>query len=313
MARKKIALIGAGMIGGTLAHLAALKRLGDVILFDVIEGLPQGKALDLLEAGPIEGYDCRIIGTNRYDDIAGADVAIVTAGVARKPGMSRDDLLGINSKIVTDVANNLRTYARDAFVIVITNPLDAMVTLMKRVTGFSKQRVVGQAGVLDSSRYRSFVAMEIGVSVESVSAMVLGGHGDDMVPVRSYCQVGGVPVEKLISADRLEAIEKRTRNAGGEVVALLKTGSAYYSPASAAIQMAEAYLFDKKQILPCAALLEGEYGVHGLYAGVPIRIGAGGVERVVEIELTEKEKKEFGASVDHVKELVAAMDKVLAK
>jgi malate dehydrogenase len=313
MARKKIALIGAGMIGGTLAHLAALKRLGDVILFDVIEGLPQGKALDLLEAGPIEGYDCRIIGTNRYDDIAGADVAIVTAGVARKPGMSRDDLLGINSKIVTDVANNLRTYARDAFVIVITNPLDAMVTLMKRVTGFSKQRVVGQAGVLDSSRYRSFVAMEIGVSVESVSAMVLGGHGDDMVPVRSYCQVGGVPVEKLISADRLEAIEKRTRNAGGEVVALLKTGSAYYSPASAAIQMAEAYLFDKKQILPCAALLEGEYGVHGVYAGVPVRIGAGGVETVVEIELTEKEKKEFGASVDHVKELVAAMDKVLGK
>jgi malate dehydrogenase len=313
MARKKIALIGAGMIGGTLAHLAALKRLGDVILFDVIDGLPQGKALDLLEAGPIEGYDCRIIGTNRYDDIAGADVAIVTAGVARKPGMSRDDLLGINSKIVTDVANNLRTHALDAFVIVITNPLDAMVTLMKRVTGFPKQRVVGQAGVLDSSRYRSFVAMELGVSVESVSAMVLGGHGDDMVPVRSYCQVGGVPVEKLIPADRLEAIEKRTRNAGGEVVALLKTGSAYYSPASAAIQMAEAYLYDKKQILPCAALLEGEYGVHGLYAGVPIRIGAGGVEMVVEIELTEKEKKEFGASVDHVKELVAAMDKVLGK
>jgi malate dehydrogenase len=311
MARKKIALIGAGMIGGTLAHLAALKRLGDVVLFDVIEGLPQGKALDLLEAGPIEGYDCRMVGTNRYEDIAGADVAIVTAGVARKPGMSRDDLLGINSKIVTDVATNLKTHAPNAFVIVVTNPLDAMVTLMKRVTGFPKQRVVGQAGVLDSSRYRAFVAMEVGVSVESVSAMVLGGHGDDMVPVRSYCQVGGVPVAKLISAERLEAIEKRTRNAGGEVVALLKTGSAYYSPAAAAIQMAEAYLFDKKQILPCAALLEGEYGVRGLYAGVPVRIGAGGVEAVVEIELTEKEKKEFAASVDHVKELVAAMDKVL--
>jgi malate dehydrogenase len=313
MARKKIALIGAGMIGGTLAHLAALKRLGDIVLFDVIEGLPQGKALDLLEAGPIEGYDCRIVGTNKYDDIAGADVAIVTAGVARKPGMSRDDLLGINSKIVTDVASNVKAHAPNAFVIVITNPLDAMVTLMKRVTGFAKQRVVGQAGVLDSSRYRSFVAMELGVSVESVSALVLGGHGDDMVPVRSYCQVGGVPVEKLISADRLEAIEKRTRNAGGEVVALLKTGSAYYSPASAAIQMAEAYLFDKKRILPCAALLEGEYGVRGIYAGVPVRIGAGGVEAVVEIELTEKEKKEFAASVDHVKELVAAMDKVLGK
>jgi malate dehydrogenase len=311
MARKKIALIGAGMIGGTLAHLAALKRLGNVVLFDVIEGLPQGKALDLLEAGPIEGYDCKITGTNRYDDIEGADVAIVTAGVARKPGMSRDDLLGINSKIITDVANNLKLRAPAAFVIVITNPLDAMVTLMKRITGFPKQRVVGQAGVLDSSRYRTFVAMELGVSVESVTALVLGGHGDDMVPVRSYCQVGGVPVEKLIAPDRLDAIEKRTRNAGGEVVALLKTGSAFYSPASAAIQMAGAYLFDKKQILPCAALLEGEYGVRDLYAGVPVQIGAGGIEKVVELELSEKESKEFAASVDHVKELVAAMDKVL--
>jgi malate dehydrogenase len=311
MARKKIALIGAGMIGGTLAHLAALKRLGDVVLFDVIEGLPQGKALDLLEAGPIEGYDCKITGTDRYDDIEGADVAIVTAGVARKPGMSRDDLLGINAKVITDVANNLKSRAPGAFVIVITNPLDAMVTLMKRVTGFPKQRVVGQAGVLDSSRYRTFVAMELGVSVESVAALVLGGHGDDMVPVRSYCQVGGVPVEKLIPADRLEAIEKRTRNAGGEVVALLKTGSAFYSPASAAIQMAEAYLFDKKQILPCAALLEGEYGVRGVYAGVPVQIGAGGVEKVIEIDLSDKERKEFAASVDHVKELVGAMDQVL--
>ena len=311
MARKKIALIGAGMIGGTLAHLTALKRLGDVVLFDVIDGLPQGKALDLAEAGPIEGYDCKITGTNKYDDIEGADVAIVTAGIARKPGMSRDDLLGINSKIITDVAENLKARAPRAFVIVITNPLDAMVTLMKRVTSFPKERVVGQAGVLDSSRYRTFVAMELGVSVESVTALVLGGHGDDMVPVRSYCQVGGVPVEKLIAADRLEAIEKRTRNAGGEVVALLKTGSAYYSPASAAIQMAEAYLQDRKQILPCAALLEGEYGVRGVYAGVPVRIGAGGVERVVEIELSEKEKKEFAASVEHVKELVTAMDKVL--
>jgi malate dehydrogenase len=311
MARKKIALIGAGMIGGTLAHLAALKRLGDVVLFDVIEGLPQGKALDLLEAGPIEGYDCKITGTNRYDEIEGADVTIVTAGVARKPGMSRDDLLGINAKVITDVADNLKSRAPGTFVIVITNPLDAMVTLMKRVTGFPKQRVVGQAGVLDSSRYRTFVAMELGVSVESVTALVLGGHGDDMVPVRSYCQVGGVPVEKLIAADRLEGIEKRTRNAGGEVVALLKTGSAFYSPASAAIQMAEAYLGDRKQILPCAALLEGEYGVRGVYAGVPVQIGAGGVEKVIEIELCDKERKEFAASVDHVRELVAAMDKVL--
>jgi malate dehydrogenase len=311
MARKKIALIGAGMIGGTLAHLAALKRLGDVVLFDVIEGMPQGKALDLFHSAPVEGFDVKITGTNKYDDIHGADVAIVTAGVARKPGMSRDDLLGINSKIITDVGENLKKHAPNAFVIVITNPLDAMVTLMKRVTGFPKNRVVGQAGVLDSSRYRAFIAMELGVSVQSVSAMVLGGHGDDMVPVRSFCQVGGVPVEKLIAADRLEAIEKRTRNAGGEVVALLKTGSAYYSPATAAIQMAEAFLEDRHQIFPCAALLEGEYGISGVYAGVPVQIGGAGVERVVEIELTDKEKKEFGASVDHVKELVTAMDKVL--
>ncbi len=311
MARKKLAMIGAGMIGGTLAHLAALKRLGDVVLFDVIEGLPQGKALDLMEAGPIEGCDVKVTGTNRYDEIEGADVCIVTAGVARKPGMSRDDLLGINSKIVTDVAKNIKARAPQSFVIVITNPLDAMVTLMKRITGFPKQRVVGQAGVLDSSRYRCFVASELGVSVESVTAMVLGGHGDDMVPVRSSCQVGGVPVEKLIPADRLEAIEKRTRNAGGEVVALLKTGSAFYSPAAAAIRMAESHLLDKKEILPCAALLEGEYGVRGVYAGVPVQIGAGGVEKVIEIPLSEKEKRDFGASVDHVKELVSAMDRVL--
>jgi malate dehydrogenase len=312
VARKKLAMIGAGMIGGTLAHLAALKQLGDVALFDVVEGMPQGKALDLLESGPIEGFDVKIVGTNSYEDIADADVCIVTAGIARKPGMSRDDLLGINSKIIQDVGTNIAKYAPKALVIVITNPLDAMVTLMKRATGFPKERVVGQAGVLDSSRYRTFIAMELGVSVQSVSAVVLGGHGDDMVPVRSYCQVGGVPVAKLIPEDRLAAIEKRTRMAGGEIVALLKTGSAYYSPASAAIRMAEAYLFDKKEILPCAALLEGEYGYRDVYAGVPVQIGAGGVEKVIEIELTESEKKEFAVSVSHVQELVAAMDKVLA-
>lgn len=313
MPRKKLAMIGAGMIGGTLAHLAALKRLGDVVLFDVVEGMPQGKALDLLEAGPIEGYDSRIVGTNDYKDIEGADVAIVTAGIARKPGMSRDDLLATNAKIVSDVGANLKRYAPNAFVIVITNPLDAMVTLMKRVTGFPKQRVVGQAGVLDSSRYRTFVAMELGVSVDSVTALVLGGHGDDMVPVRSYCQVGGVPVAKLISEERLAAIEERTRKAGGEVVALLKTGSAFYSPASAAIRMAEAFLRDKQEILPCAALLEGEYGEKDVYAGVPVRIGGGGIEAVVEIELSAAEKKDFAASVSHVRELVEAMDKVLAR
>ena len=310
MARKKIALIGAGMIGGTLAHLCAVKGLGDVVLFDVVEGLPQGKALDLLEAGPIEGFDAAIVGTNKYDDIDGADVCIVTAGLARKPGMSRDDLLSVNTKIMHDVATAIRTHAPNAFVIVITNPLDAMVTAMKRITGFPKQRVVGQAGILDSSRYRTFVAMELGVSVQSVTAIVLGGHGDDMVPVRRYCQVGGVAVEKLIPAARLDAIEARVRQAGGEIVNLLKT-SAFYSPAHAAIQMAEAYLYDRKQVLPCAALLEGEYGVQGFYVGVPVIIGAGGVERVVEMELTAAERQALDVSVHHVRELVEATQKFL--
>ncbi len=311
MARKKIALIGAGNIGGTLAHLCALKHLGDVVLFDVVDGLPQGKALDLMESGPIEQFDAQITGTNRYEDIAGADVCIVTAGLARKPGMSRDDLLATNSKIMRAVAEGIKQHAPKSFVIVVSNPLDAMVTLMKRVSGFPKQRVVGMAGVLDSSRYSTFVAMELGVSVASVQAIVLGGHGDDMVPVRSYCSVGGVPIEKLIKPDRLAAIEERVRKAGGEIVNLLKTGSAFYSPASAAVQMAEAYLYDRKRILPCAALLEGEYGVRGFYVGVPVQIGAGGVERVVEIELSDDERKQFQTSVSHVEELIGAMDRVL--
>jgi malate dehydrogenase len=312
MARKKIALVGAGMIGGTLAHLCALKGLGDVVLFDVIEGMPQGKALDLLEGGPIEGYDVRLVGTNDYKDIQGADVVIVTAGVPRKPGMSRDDLLGINAKIVGTVADNVKQHAPKAFVIVLTNPLDAMVTLMKQRTGFPKHQVVGMAGVLDSSRYRSFLAMELGVSVTNVQAMVLGGHGDDMVPVRSHTTVGGIPVSALVKADRLDAIEQRTRQAGGEIVALLKTGSAFYSPAAAAIQMADAYLNDRKAILPCAAWLEGDYGLRGLYVGVPVQIGAGGVERVIEIALTPEEKKALAVSAEHVKELVEAMGRVLA-
>jgi malate dehydrogenase len=312
MARKKIALIGAGMIGGTLAHLCALKKLGDVVLFDVVEGLPQGKALDLLEAGPIEGFDAEIIGTNKYDDIEGADVCIVTAGLPRKPGMSRDDLLSVNTKIMVDVATNIREKAPKSFVIVITNPLDAMVTAMKRLTKFPKERVVGQAGVLDSARYRTFVAMELGVSVQSVSAIVLGGHGDDMVPVRSYCHVSGVPVEKLIQPARLDAIEARVRQAGGEIVNLLKS-SAYYSPAHAAIQMAEAYLFDRRQVLPCAAFLEGEYDVKGFYVGVPVVIGAGGVERVIEIELKAAERQALEVSVSHVRDLVEAADKFLPK
>jgi len=313
MARKKIALIGAGNIGGTLAHLCALKGLGDVVLYDVIDGLPQGKALDLLEAGPIEGYDVNLVGTTSYTEIQDADVCIVTAGLARKPGMSRDDLLGINCKIMREVSENIAKYAPNSFLIVITNPLDAMVTLAKRVTGFPKHRVVGQAGVLDSSRYRTFIAQELNVSVQNVTAMVLGGHGDDMVPVRSYCQVAGIPIEWLIPAERLEEIESRVRQAGGEIVALLKTGSAFYSPASAAIQMTEAYLYDKKQILPCAAYLEGEYGIEGVYFGVPVSIGAGGVERVVDIALSDKEKQEMQVSVSHVQELIAAMDNVLAQ
>jgi malate dehydrogenase len=311
MARKKIALIGAGNIGGTMAHLCLLKGLGDVVLFDVIEGLPQGKALDLAQSGPIENFDADVIGTNSYDDISGADVCIVTAGVARKPGMSRDDLVGINAKIMSSVAEGIKKHAPDSFVIVITNPLDAMVTLTKRVTGFSKNRVVGQSGILDSSRYRTFIAQELQVSVNSVAAMVLGGHGDDMVPVRSTCLVGGVPVEKLIQAKRLDEIEARVRNAGGEIVALLKTGSAYYSPASAAIRMTEAFLLDKKEILPCAAYLEGEYGVNGYYFGVPVMIGAGGVEKVIDINLSTADKRAFDESLNHVKDLVQAMDRLL--
>ncbi len=312
MARKKIALLGAGNIGGTLAHLAALGGLGDVVLFDVVEGLPQGKALDLLEAGPITPFDARIVGTNDFKDIAGADVCIVTAGLARKPGMSRDDLLATNAKIMTDVARGIAAHAPSSFVIVISNPLDAMVTLCKRVTGFPKQRVVGMAGVLDSARYRTFLAMELGVSVESVQAMVLGGHGDDMVPVRSSCTVGGAPVGDFITAARLGEIEDRVRQAGGEIVALLKTGSAYYSPATAAIRMAEAYLFDKKEILPVAAYLEGQYGRSGIYLGVPARIGAKGVEEIIELKLSANEAAQLAVSADHVAELVAALDKVLA-
>jgi malate dehydrogenase len=312
VARKKIALIGAGNIGGTMAHLCALKGLGDVVLYDVIDGLPQGKALDLLQSAPVENFDAEIVGTTKYEDIRGADVCIVTAGIVRKPGMSRDDLVGTNAKILSQVAEGIKKHAPNSFVIVVTNPLDAMVTLMKRVTGFPKNRVVGQSGILDSSRYRTFVAQELRVSVASVSAVVLGGHGDDMVPVRSSCQVSGVPVEKFISGQRLDEIETRVRNAGGEIVALLKTGSAFYSPASAAIRMAQSYLQDRKEILPCAAYLEGEYGVNGYYFCVPVMIGSGGVEKVIEIELAPRERKLFDQSLGRVKELVQTMEKLLA-
>ena len=313
MVRKRIALVGAGMIGGTLAHLCALKGLGDVALLDVVDGLPQGKALDLAAAGPVEGWDVDVKGSNDYADLGDADVCIVTAGVARKPGMSRDDLIGINARIIKTVAEAIVTHAPGAFVIVVSNPLDAMVTLMKQLTGFPKQQVVGMAGVLDSARYRRFLAWELGVSVASVNAMVLGGHGDDMVPIRSHTTVNGIPVAALIAADRLAAIEQRVRQAGAEVINLLKTGSAYYSPASSALQMAEAYLHDRKAVLPAAAYLEGEYGLRGLYVGVPVQIGAGGVEKVFEIALTPDEKQALEVSASHVRELVEATGRILAQ
>lgn len=311
--RKKIALIGAGQIGGTLALLAGMKELGDVTLVDIAEGVPQGKALDLAELSPVEGYDCDYKGSNEYDVIDGADVVIVTAGVPRKPGMSRDDLIGINTKVIESVGANIKKYAPDAFVIVITNPLDVMVEIMHRVTGFPAHKVVGMAGVLDSARFRYFLADEFDVSVEDVSAFVLGGHGDSMVPLTRYSTVAGIPLPDLVemgwtTQDKIDAIVDRTRKGGGEIVALLKTGSAFYAPASSAISMAESYLLDKRRVLPCAAKLSGEYGVNGLYIGVPVVIGKNGVEKIVEIKLNADEQKMFDESVGHVKELVESLE-----
>ncbi len=311
MARKKIALIGSGMIGGTLAHLAAMKELGDIVLFDIAEGMPQGKALDLAQAGPPEGFDAGLKGANSYEEIAGADVCIVTAGIPRKPGMSRDDLLKTNLNVMKSVGEGIAKHAPDAFVICITNPLDAMVWALREFSGLPHQKVVGMAGVLDSSRFRHFLAEEFDVSVEDVTAFVLGGHGDTMVPVVEYSTVAGIPIPDLIkmgwsTKDRIDAIVQRTRSGGGEIVGLLKTGSAFYAPATSAIVMAESYLKDKKRLLPCAAHLTGQYGVDDLYVGVPIVIGANGVEKVVEIELNDEAKANFQTSVDAVKELVAA-------
>ncbi len=305
MARKKLAMIGAGMIGGNLAHWAGMKQLGDVVLFDIVEGVAKGKALDLFEGSPVDGWDARITGTADWKDCAGADVCIVTAGLPRKPGMSRDDLLDTNVKIIKDVASNIKTHCPDAFVIVISNPLDAMVYAMKEITGFPKERVVGMAGVLDTARYRAFVAMELGVSVKDVQAIVLGGHGDAMVPLRSYCSVGGIPVAELIDAERLDAIEARVRKAGGEIVGLLGNGSAFYSPAASAISMAEAYLLDQGRILPCAAYCEGEYGIDGYYIGVPAKISAKGVEKIFEVPLDAAQKEQLAASLEAVKKTVA--------
>lgn len=305
--RKKIALIGSGQIGGILALLTGMRRLGDVVLFDIVEGMPQGKALDLSHLAPVFGLDFKITGTNNIADIAGADVCVVTSGIPRKPGMSRDDLVKTNAGIIKSVGEGIKEYAPNALVIVITNPLDAMVHHMQQVTGIPPERVVGMAGVLDTARYQAFLSEELNVSVSSVSAFVLGGHGDSMVPVRSYTTVNGIPVEKLIPADRLDAIEKRVRGAGGEVVSLLKTGSAFNSPAASAIQMVESYLLDQKRVLPASVRCNGEYGVDGLYIGVPIILGAGGVEKILEIELTDQEKTELNKSVSAVQELVESL------
>ena len=311
MARKKIALIGAGMIGGTLAHLAAMRELGDIVLFDIAEGIPEGKALDIAQSGPVDDFDAKLKGTSDYADIAGADVCIVTAGVPRKPGMSRDDLLGINLKVMKAVGEGIRQHAPNAFVICITNPLDAMVWALREFSGLPHNMVVGMAGVLDSARFRHFLAEEFNVSVEDVTAFVLGGHGDTMVPVVEYSTVAGIPIPDLLkmgwsSQEKIDAIVKRTRGGGGEIVALLKTGSAYYAPATSAIAMAESFLKDKKRVLPAAANLTGQYGVDNLYVGVPVVIGAGGVERIVEIQLKDEAKANFQVSVDAVKELLEA-------
>jgi malate dehydrogenase len=309
MARNKIALIGAGQIGGTLALLAGLKELGDVVLFDVVEGVPQGKALDIVQGSAVEGYDAVITGANDYAALKGADVVIVTAGVPRKPGMSRDDLISINAKIVAEVGRAIRQHCPQAFVITITNPLDAMVWVMREACGLPATRVVGMAGILDSARFRYFLAQEFGVSVEDVTAFVLGGHGDTMVPLPRYSTVAGIPLPDLVkmgwtTRERIAAIVQRTRDGGGEIVGLLKTGSAFYAPASSAIQMAAAYLRDKKRVLPCAAWLDGQYGVKDLYVGVPVVIGAGGVERIVEIALDPDEKAAFDQSVAAVRGLI---------
>ena len=302
MARPKIALIGAGQIGGTLAHLAAIKELGDIVMFDIAEGTPEGKALDISEAGPAEGFDAALSGTQSYADIAGADVCIVTAGVARKPGMSRDDLLGINLKVMKSVGEGIRDHAPDAFVICITNPLDAMVWALREFSGLPHEKVCGMAGILDSARFRHFLSLEFGVSMRDVSAFVLGGHGDTMVPLSRYSTVAGIPLPDLVdmgwtTQEKLDNIIQRTRDGGAEIVGLLKTGSAFYAPATSAIEMAEAFLKDQKRVLPCAAYVDGALGLNGMYVGVPTVIGAGGIEKVIDIKMTSDEQAMFDSSV----------------
>ncbi len=308
MARNKISLIGAGQIGGTIALLVGIKELGDIVLVDIAEGMPMGKALDIAQGSPIEGFDALYKGSNDYADIKDSDIVIVTAGIPRKPGMSRDDLIDINKNVIKTVGENIKQYAPDAFVIVITNPLDVMVGLMQEVTGFDYKKVVGMAGVLDSSRFRYFLAEELGVSVEDVTAFVLGGHGDSMVPLVRYSTVSGIPLPDIIemgwiTQEKVDAIVERTRKSGGEIVALLKTGSAFYAPASSAIAMTKSYLLDKKRVLPCAAYLQGEYGVDGLYIGIPVVIGKNGVEKIIEVKLNDEEQAMFNTSVEAVRNL----------
>ncbi len=310
MSRKKIALIGAGQIGGTLALLAAQKELGDVVLYDIIEGVPQGKGLDIYETTPVESCNSIIYGTNSFKDIEGSDICIVTAGVPRKPGMSRDDLINTNLKIIKDVAENIKLYAPNSFVIVITNPLDAMVYAMYKITKFPKNKVMGMAGVLDSARFRTFISMETGVSVEDITAFVLGGHGDDMVPLPRYSTIAGIPLPEFpgLTKEKIDSMVQRTRNGGGEIVNLLKTGSAFYAPAASAIAMAESIIKDQKRVFPCAVLCEGEYGYHNLFMGLPVVLGKNGVEKIIEIQLTQEEKQALDKSAESVRKLIQIVD-----
>ncbi len=311
MKREKIALIGAGHIGGTMAMLAAQKELGDVILFDIVDGVPQGKGLDIYESTPVGGHSSRIFGTNNYEDLEGAKVIIVTAGIPRKPGMSRDDLVSTNVKIIKDVAENIKKHAPESFVIVITNPLDAMVYTMRKVTGFPKNRVIGMAGVLDSARFRTFISMETGVSVKDITAFVLGGHGDTMVPLARYSTIAGIPLPDYpgMTPEKIKEMEERTKKGGGEIVNLLKTGSAFYAPAASAIEMAEAIIRDQKRVLPCAAECDGEYGQDGIYIGVPVILGKNGVEKIIEIKLTDEEQAHLNNSAKAVHELIEVVEK----
>ncbi|MDY7031236.1 MAG: malate dehydrogenase [Thermodesulfobacteriota bacterium] len=308
MGRSKITIVGAGNVGATAAHWAAEKEIADIVLVDIIEGIPQGKALDLLETGPVEGFDTKVVGTNGYDETSNSDVVIITSGFPRQPGMSREDLLEKNKEIIQSVTTEVAKRSPDCNIIVVTNPLDTMVYMTKKVSGFPKNRVMGMAGILDTGRLRTFIAMELNVSVEDTQAFILGGHGDDMVPIPRYCTVAGVPITQLIPQERIDKIVERTRKAGGEIVALLKKGSAFYSPSASAIQMAEAIIKDKKRIVPCAAYLEGEYGLNDIYFGVPVKLGSGGVEEVIEVELTDEEKAAVLKSADGVKKSIAALN-----